>query len=197
MTLPIYQVDAFTGGLFAGNPAAVVFCESELPDSTMQKIAAENNLSETAFVITRDEQFQIRWFTPVTEVDLCGHATLAAAHVLFYHLNCPGELLIFSSNSGTLYVRRDGGVLYLNFPVDSISEVDPPEILVNGLGSRPHETYKGREDYLAVFENQDEIFSLNPDMNLLLDLPSRGVIVSSQGGDVDVKTGRKTDMSKS
>jgi len=185
MSLPIYQVDAFTAKLFAGNPAAVVLSESELSVSTMQKIAAENNLSETAFVVSRGEQFQIRWFTPTDEVDLCGHATLAAAHVLFYHLQVPAEVLSFSSNSGPLYVRQEGKILYLDFPVDSINEIDPPEILINALGTSPQEIYQGREDYLAIFEHEQDILSIDPDMRLMSHVPSRGVIVSSRGREVD------------
>lgn len=185
MTLPIYQVDVFAEEPFAGNPAAVVLCESELPASTMQKIAAENNLSETAFLVAQEEQFLIRWYTPVTEVDLCGHATLAAAHVLFYHLNCHGEVLFFSSNSDTLYVRREGEYLYLNFPVDSLARVDAPELLVNALGISPQEIYKGRDDYLTILENQEDVASIDPDMDLMSNLPSRGVIVSSPGREVD------------
>jgi PhzF family phenazine biosynthesis protein len=185
MNLPLYQVDAFTGRLFAGNPAAVVLCETELSASLMQSIAAENNLAETAFVVNEGGQFQIRWFTPTVEVDLCGHATLAAAHVIFNHLAFSGERITFSSKSGPLYVRQDAGILFLDFPADMFSEDDAPESLVDGLAMRPRETYKGRDDYLAIFENQDDIVSLRPDMSLISKVPSRGVIVSSPGRDVD------------
>jgi predicted PhzF superfamily epimerase YddE/YHI9 len=185
MNLPIYQIDAFTGHLFKGNPAAVVFCESFLADPMMQSIAAENNLAETAFVVKKGREFQIRWFTPTIEVNLCGHATLAAAHAIFNHLTFSGDLVLFSSKSGPLYVRRDGEILYLNFPADVFSVVDPPQPLVDGLGIRPIETYKGRDDYLAIFQSEDEILSLCPDMSLMMKVPSRGVIVSSQGKKVD------------
>jgi PhzF family phenazine biosynthesis protein len=183
--LPIYQVDAFTGRLFAGNPAAVVFSEAELASETMQSIAAENNLSETAFVVSAGKSFQIRWFTPTVEVDLCGHATLAAAHVIFNHLSYPGSTVSFSSRSGPLSVRKEGEVLSLNFPVDSIQAVDPPKPLIIGLGATPTEIFKGRDDYLAIFENEDTILSLSPDMQALLKVPSCGVIVSAPGSEVD------------
>jgi len=185
MKLPLYQIDAFTGRLFTGNPAAVVLCESELSAETMQSIAAENNLAETAFVVTTKINHQIRWFTPTVEVDLCGHATLAAAHVIFNHLNLSGNKVSFSSKSGPLHVRQDGEILYLDFPADSISAVKPPEPLINGLGSKPTELYKGRDDYLAIFDNEDNIISLCPDKALISKVPSRGVIVSSPGSEVD------------
>lgn len=185
MKLPIYQVDAFTGYLFRGNPAAVVFSEAELATETMQSIAAENNLSETAFVVAAGRSLQIRWFTPTVEVDLCGHATLAAAHVIFNHHRHSDNTISFSSKSGPLHVRKDGEALYLDFPVDSIQAVEPPESLIRGLGATPTEIYKGRDDYLAIFENEDTILSLNPDMAVLSTVPSRGVIVSAPGNKVD------------
>ena len=160
MKLPIYQVDAFTGQLFSGNPAAVIFSEAELPTETMQSIAAENNVPETAFVVTGGESHRIRWFTPTVEVDLCGHATLAAAHVLFNHLGWSGGRVSFSSKSGPLYVRKEGEILYLDFPADSIQPVEPPQPLIGGLGVKPMETYKGRDDYLAVFDCEETILAL-------------------------------------
>lgn len=183
--LPIYQVDAFTSYLFAGNPAAVVFSETELSLETMQSIAAENNVSETAFVVTAGEKHQIRWFTPTVEVNLCGHATLAAAHVIFNHLRPSGSKVSFSSKSGPLSVRQDGKILYLDFPVDSMEAVEPPEPLISGLGIQPTETYKGRDDYLAIFDNEDTLLSLRPDMAVLSKVPSRGVIVTAPGREVD------------
>jgi len=181
MKLPIYQVDAFASRLFTGNPAAVMLCDSELPSKTMQSIAAENNLAETAFVVTKGERHHIRWFTPTIEVDLCGHATLASAHVIFDHLHYSDDIITFSSKSGELYVRRDGAVLYLDFPADSVTAADPPEPLVKGLGVKPVELYKGRDDYLAIYDCEEDIDSLCPDMALLSKVPSRGIIVSSSG----------------
>lgn len=185
MNLPMYQIDAFTSHLFSGNPAAVVFSGSELSSEIMQAIASENNLSETAFVVTGRENYQIRWFTPTLEVDLCGHATLAAAHVIFHHLNYSGSTVSFFSKSGPLYVRKDGKILYLDFPVDSIQAVEPPEPLISGLGAKPTEVYKGRDDYLAIFDSEDAILSLTPDMALLSKVLSRGVIITAPGREVD------------
>ena len=186
MKLPIYQIDAFTGRLFAGNPAAVVICESDLSAETMQSIAAENNLSETAFVVLAGNDNKIRWFTPTVEVDLCGHATLAAAHVIFNHLKFSGNTVSFSSKSGPLHVRQDGEVLYLDFPADSITAAEALETLISGLGVTPSELYRGRDDFLAIFDNEDIIASLSPDMTLISKVPSRGVIVSSIGHEVQV-----------
>jgi PhzF family phenazine biosynthesis protein len=185
MDLTIYQVDAFSGRLFKGNPAAVVICETDIPASLMQSIAAENNLSETAFVFQEDGQFRIRWFTPAMEVDLCGHATLAAGHVLFNHLDFRGEKVTFSSKSGPLHVRKDGEYLFLDFPADTPSSVDPPEHLIDGLSVEPREIFRGRDDYLVIIDTQEEILSLRPDIPLISKVPSRGVIVSSPGVDVD------------
>ncbi len=185
MKLPLYQVDAFTNRLFSGNPAAVVLCASELSAKTMQAVAAENNLADTAFVVTARDNHRIRWFTPTVEVDLCGHATLAAAHVLFNHFGFSGNTLSFSSKSGPLYVRRKDEILFLDFPADSITAVEPPEPLIGGLGERPVELYRGRDDYLAVFDDEERIVSLCPDMALISGVPSRGVIVTARGREVD------------
>jgi len=185
MKLPIFQVDAFTSSLFLGNPAAVVFPESELTAKTMQSIAAENNLAETAFVIADDESYQIRWFTPTIEVDLCGHATLAAAHVIFNHFGYAGNKVSFSSKSGNLHVCQKGNVLYLDFPANTIRVVEISENIVNGLGKKPIELYKGQDDYLAIFGCEEDVASLSPDMNLLCTIPSRGIIVTSPGREAD------------
>ncbi|MBT4484138.1 MAG: PhzF family phenazine biosynthesis protein [Candidatus Latescibacteria bacterium] len=185
MKIPIYQIDAFAGRLFSGNPAAVAFPKSELPPETMQAIASENNLAETAFVVIDGKNYQICWFTPTVEVDLCGHATLAAAHVIFNHLGYSDDTVLFSSKSGPLYVRKEEKVLYLNFPADTLHEVEPSADIINGLGARPIETFRGRDDYLAIFENEKTISSLSPDMNILCRIPLRGVIVSGPGCESD------------
>jgi PhzF family phenazine biosynthesis protein len=181
MKIPIYQVDAFADKLFSGNPAAVVFPDSELPDATMQSIAAENNLAETAFVLADGDNFQIRWFTPTVEVDLCGHATLASAHVLFNHLEYSGDVIAFLSKSGELRVRQEDNILYLDFPADTIQAAELTPGIGNGLGDRPIELYKGRDDYLAIFDSEKTITSLQPNMNTLGKIPSRGIIVSAPG----------------
>ncbi len=189
MWLEIYQVDAFTDRLFAGNPAAVVLCENELSEKLMQSIAAENNLAETAFVIKTPDRLAIRWFTPTVEVDLCGHATLAAAHVLFEYQEDAGSLLSFESRSGTLRVRKTDDALWLDFPTDRlVREGTIPEELIKGLGIEPRELYRGRDDYLAILDSEEYIRDLSPDLaalDALARLPVRGVIVSAPGNEVD------------
>jgi len=185
MKLPIYQVDAFASRIFTGNPAAVVVCKSELFVEIMQSIATENNLSETAFILMTRNEYQIRWFTPTLEVDLCGHATLAAAHVIFNHLKSSQNKVSFFSKSGPLHVHKNGEILYLDFPKDSFTAVEPFEQLINGLGVRPSELYKGRDDFLAILDNEVSVASLCPNMQSISKVPSRGVIVSSKGTEVD------------
>jgi PhzF family phenazine biosynthesis protein len=185
MTLPIYQVDAFSDRLFAGNPAAVVVTESELSVQTMQAVAAENNLAETAFVVAEGERYAIRWFTPTVEVDLCGHATLAAAHLFFEHLGHAGNAITFSSSSGTLHVRKETGLLWLDFPADTVETIEADALLADALGVRPIEHYEGRNDLMVVFENEEQVASLSPNMALLAKLPVRGVIATAEGGETD------------
>lgn len=181
MILPLYQVDAFTTRTFGGNPAAVVPLTEWLADEWLQHIARENNLSETAFFIPEGPGYQIRWFTPTTEVDLCGHATLATAHVLYNHLNTKDEQLIFSSRSGPLKVTRDTKRIILNFPVDDLEPVMPPEGLIEAIGRESLFCYKGKDDYLLVYEKQADIRDLVPDFSLLMDVEARGIIVSAPG----------------
>ena len=186
MKVQIYQVDAFSDRAFGGNPAAVIALEQWLPEAVLQNIAAENNLSETAFYLPHSESdFHIRWFTPTTEVDLCGHATLATAHVLFQHKNYLGENVSFFSKSGILNVTKVNGGYEMNFPSDEIQPISPPPELINGLGISPQEVYRGRDDYLAIVPFQSEIESLRPNFRELTKLPARGVIVSSKGNDED------------
>ena len=185
MTIRMYQVDAFADELFHGNPAAVCPLESWLPDETMQKIAMENNLAETAFFVKENDRFRLRWFTPAVEVDLCGHATLATAYVLFEIDRFTGPLIEFDSRSGPLTVRRDGDRLTLDFPADSVVPVDLPAGLAEALGARPLEVYKGKTDYLLVFGSQAEIEALAPDFGLLGKIPARGIIVTAKGDEAD------------
>ncbi len=185
MKLPMYQVDAFASRIFTGNPAAVVVCKSELSDEIMQSVATENNLSETAFVVVARNEYQIRWFTPTVEVDLCGHATLAAAHVIFNHLKSSQNKVSFYSKSGPLHVHKNGEILCLDFPTDSFTAVEPFEQLINGLGVRPSELYRGRDDFLAILDNEVSVASLCPNIKSLSKVPSRGVIVSSAGTEAD------------
>jgi PhzF family phenazine biosynthesis protein len=184
--LKVYVVNAFTKDEFGGNPAAVVPLENWLPDELMQHIAAQHNLSETAFVIPEINQFAIRWFTPTVEVNLCGHATLASAHVYFSSLNFADEKIIFHSKSGPLSAtRQKDGRICLDFPVNSpIPTTMLPEI-EKGLNIQPKEIYNSTLDYLAIFESQHQIENLNPDFNMLAKVASRGLIASAPGFNSD------------
>ncbi len=184
MSIPIYQVDAFTDKLFGGNPAAVCPLEKWLDTELMQKIAAENNLSETAFFVKEGKGFELRWFTPKVEVDLCGHATLASAHVLFNHLDYDEKQITFSSASGELRVTTTNGKITLDFPSTPPSQVETVPELTQGLGLEPTEVHKSR-DYLALFESEDDILSIAPDFDILMKLDSLGVIITAQGKNSD------------
>ena len=185
MTFKIYQVDAFASNIFEGNPAAVVPLEKWLPDEKMQKIALENNLSETAFFIPKENSFQIRWFTPLAEVDLCGHATLGTAHVLFRHLNYNKKEIQFKSRSGLLKVKCENDILYLDFPASILSEVKTPDNLKSAFQFQPVKCLLGRDDYMLIFKNENEILNLNPDFQQLSKLKTRGIIVTSTSTEFD------------
>ncbi len=180
MRLTQYQVDAFAERPFEGNPAAVIPLEEWLPDELMQAIAAENNLSETAFFVPESHGYRIRWFTPTTEVSLCGHATLAAAFVLFDQLDYKKPIIAFNSLSGWLTVSRNGNRLVLDFPRADIEPCDLPMGLVDALGSEPLECLRAGEDYLVVYANADEVSRLIPEFRALKQLESRGVIVTAE-----------------
>jgi len=188
MELPIYQVDAFAGKVFAGNPAAVCPLDGPLDAVLMQAIAAENNLSETAFFHPEGEGFRIRWFTPVSEIDLCGHATLASAWVLFNELDHHGPEILFMSQSGPLRVTRGDGPrsdwLRMDFPAWEPGPVAPPGMLLKGLrGPDPVEVLATR-DWLVVYESEKDVLRLDPDMEKLKGLDRLGVIVTAPGGPV-------------
>lgn len=185
MKLPIYQIDAFAEKPFEGNPAAVVPLEEWLSDQTMQEIAAENNLAETAFFVPADEGFHIRWFTPNKEVKLCGHATLASAFVLFEILGYEQDAVAFHSLSGLLSVTKTGKTLTLNFPCRKPEKCEIPHELVKGLGKTPFECYRG-EDFLAVFDSEKEISSIQPNHGFLEQLDLRGVIVTARSSADDL-----------
>ena len=184
MKIKQYQVDAFATRAFEGNPAAVCPLEAWLDDGLLQAIAEENNLSETAFFVPSGEGFELRWFTPLREVDLCGHATLAAAHVLFEMLGYAGPAITFETRSGELIVQRKGARLEMNFPACPPSPCERSEILAQGLGQRPLEVLAA-DDYLAVFDSEATVRAIKPDMTLLGQLDLRGVIVTAPGSDVD------------
>ncbi len=184
--LKFYQVDAFTGRLFGGNPAAVCLPAVWPADPLMQQIATENNLSETAFVVRRGDDYEIRWFTPTVEVDLCGHATLASAFVIFNHCDFRGkEIRFHSPRSGELKVRQEGKKLFLDFPADEIFPVDPASVTSLGIGRAPLELYRGKTDYMAVLGSEEEVRAILPDFPAVGKLDARGLIVTAPGDNVD------------
>jgi PhzF family phenazine biosynthesis protein len=184
MKLSLYHCDAFAGRVFAGNPAAVVPLERWLDDHTLQAIAAENNLSETAFFVGGRGQYEIRWLTPATEVDLCGHATLAAAHVVMTSLEPGSKTVSFRSKSGPLMVTRDGDLLARDFPARPPLPLPVSEALVLAIGRKPREVWTAR-DLMAVFDGEEEVRSLRPDRERLAELECFGVIVTAPGHEVD------------
>ena len=184
MKLPIYQVDAFTNRVFAGNPAAVVILEEWLPDEVLQGIALENNLSETAYIVPRGESFGLRWFTPAVEVDLCGHATLASAFVLFREGHVPGDVLVFESQSGDLMVRQEGELLAMDFPARPPRSVADSASLSAALRATPQELLVAR-DHLAVFGTQAEVEALAPDFAAIAALDAFAIIATAPGESCD------------
>ena len=184
MEIPIYQVDAFARRQFAGNPAAVCPLKAWIPDATMQAIAAENNLAETAFFVREGAGFRLRWFTPAVEVDLCGHATLAAAFVIFEYLRYKKEEIAFESRSGTLRVTREGKRLCLDFPAIKLERSGAPPQLIEGLGTQPLEVWNAM-DYMVVFASEDDVRELQPSFEPIAAVTKRGVIVTAPGKKVD------------
>ena len=184
MRIPYYQADAFTSRLFSGNPAGVCLLAGWLPDATMQSIATENNLSETAFVVPRGTLFDLRWFTPAVEVDLCGHATLAAAHVIYEHLAWREENVRFETRSGQVSVARNEDLLTLDFPARPASACNAPRELLEGLGAKPALVAKSR-DYLAVFDSEEDVYRLQPEMGKLMQVDCLGVIATARGKECD------------
>ena len=185
MKVPIYQVDAFSRSVFSGNPAAVCPLEHWLSDDAMQAIAAENNLAETAFLVRNGGSFDLRWFTPVCEIDLCGHATLGSAHVIFEELQEPGDSVRFQTKSGELAVRRqDGGLLTMNFPSRPPERIEPDPRLAPALGGSPIEILAAR-DYLVRYGSDEQVRALSPDIDALKKIDRFAVIVTAPGTDCD------------
>ena len=184
MSIPYYQVDAFTSTLFSGNPAGVCLLADWLPDQVLQSIAAENNLAETAFVVQKDTSFDLRWFTPTLEMDLCGHATLAPAHVIFRHLGYRGDVVRFQTRAGLLTVTRNEDLLTLDFPARPAATCVTPQELIQGLGCIPTATFKAR-DYLAVLETEQAVREVRLDMVALVRLDCLGVIITAPGESCD------------
>ncbi|RVT76684.1 PhzF family phenazine biosynthesis protein [Flavobacterium sufflavum] len=184
--MKIYQIDAFTKSVFSGNPAAVCPLEEWISDEIMLKIAAENNLAETAFYVKNGDKYEIRWFTPKVEVDLCGHATLAAAYVLFHYENHSDSVITFQSpRSGDLTVTKEGDLLSLNFPVDKLEPIPLTNEILDAFDSKPQLAFKGKTDYMLVFNNEEEILNLKPNFEKISKLNVRGVIVTAQGDNSD------------
>ena len=184
MRIPYYRIDAFASGPFQGNPAGVCILEHWLPDELMQKIAQENRHSETAFVVAAAGVFQLRWFTPVKEVRLCGHATLAAAFALFEHRGHPGTAIQFETASGPLMVEREGSLLVLDLPARPTEPCETPVALVRALNQPPLETRRARA-YLAVLATESDVRTLQPDLKAVEELDAAGLIVTAPGQDVD------------
>ncbi len=187
MKLPVYIADAFTTKLFGGNPAAICPLQEWLPDKTMQSLAAENNLSETAFIIEEDDHFRIRWFTPSTEVKLCGHATLASAHIFYSELGHSKPEIWFESLSGLLKVFRKNENSYtLDFPANPPEAVTKiPEGLFEGLGIENGLVFKTSFDYMVELPSQQTIEALKPDFTSLSRVKARGVITTAKGNESD------------
>lgn len=184
MRLPLYQVDAFTSKLFGGNPAAICPLECWLPDSLLQSIAAENNIAETAFFVKEADGYRIRWFTPAVEVDLCGHATLAAAYVLLECLGLPADHITFNSRSGPLTVHRQAYLYTLDFPSRPGASVPISDALSAALGRAPEAAYQAR-DLLCVFPSEADVAALRPDMKALAALPHFAIIATAPGHHCD------------
>jgi PhzF family phenazine biosynthesis protein len=185
MQLPIFQIDAFTDHIFGGNPAAICPLDSWFPETLMQSIAAENNLAETAFFVNEGESYHLRWFTPTTEVTLCGHATLASAYVLFECLGISADSIHFTSLSGSLYVTKGtDGALTMDFPRAKMERCSTPQVLWESLGAHPIECFKG-DDYMAILDSEETLINIQPDLQQLATLPVRGVVVTAQGKDCD------------
>ena len=184
MEIKIYQVDAFADNTFEGNPAAVCPLDEWISDELLQKIAEENNLSETAFFVAEDKGYSLRWFTPEDEVDLCGHATLAAAHVLFQHLGYVKESILFYTKSGTLEVGRSDSGYSMSFPASDPETIDTPAVLEEALGVVPTKTLVAF-DYIVVLDSESQVRSISPDFIKLQTLDYRGVVVTAPGDEVD------------
>jgi PhzF family phenazine biosynthesis protein len=186
MSQKIYQIDAFADKIFSGNPAAVCPLDEWMRDEVLQNIAMENNLAETAFYVKNKDGYELRWFTPAAEVDLCGHATLAAAFVLFNFENHQGETIHFQTRkSGILTVTKHGELLTLNFPTDDLEEVELTKELTAAFNIKPGLAFKGKTDYMLVFENESQIKEIIANYDAISKLKARGIIITAKGDRVD------------
>ena len=191
MKIPIFQVDAFTGEVFRGNPAAVCVLQDWLDDATMLTIAAENNLSETAFLVRQSGGYKLRWFAPKYEVQLCGHATLASALVVFSRIDSSASSATFETRSGSLTVSRDGDLMLMDFPAIPLKDCpSPPRAVLDGIGPRPRVVLRSganapEGNYFVVYEDEADLRDLQIDFGLLEDLHPSGVCVTAPGRDSD------------
>ena len=184
MKLDVYFIDAFADKVFTGNPAAVIFTDID-DEKLMQKIASENNLSETAFVNLTKDTNHIRWFSPLKEVDLCGHATLASGFAYFNFINKDKNEVTFMSASGELSVSKNNDLYELNFPKDNLTKIDLEDRVEDSIGVKPVETYIGDINLIAILDSEDAIKELNPDFNKLINLEGQGLIVTAQSNEYD------------
>lgn len=186
MNIPIYIVDAFTNKLFSGNPAAVCPLDNWLDVELMQNIAMENNLSETVFFVKANNKYEIRWFAPTQEMDLCGHATLASAFVIFNLLNYQSAVIhFFSPRSGDLFVRKDGELFIMDFPSDIFDEIKYEPSFDKCFGITPNKIYKGKTDFMFVFNNESQIKKMTPNLDEIKKLGGRGLIITAKGDHTD------------
>ena len=185
-SIPIYQVDAFSKKVFSGNPAAVCILDYWLSDGVMQDIASENNLSETAFININTKPFGIRWFTPECEMGLCGHATLASARVLFdEYMDKDQKEITFSAQRGLLKTIKKSEQIFLDFPADEPIEQEINNVIRESLGANIQQLFKGRDDYLAILDNEASIRNVSINMSKVSELNARGLVVSAQGDEYD------------
>lgn len=184
MNIKQYTVDAFTQHVFAGNPAAVCVLDEWLPDETMQHIAMENNLSETAFTVKEGDAYRLRWFTPGGEISLCGHATLGTSYVLFRFYEKEADQLTFHTMSGDLFITRDGERMTMNFPSYTCHEIEITPLMTDVFGTAPNHAFLDR-DLLLVYEDEAIIRHMQPDFEKMQHLPGIGVGVTAPGKDYD------------
>jgi len=182
---PLYQVDAFAEQPFTGNPAAVVIMNEWPEKQIMQNIAMENNLSETAFLVKIDDIYHVRYFTPTVEVDLCGHATLASGYVLFTFYNEKNTITFRTTSKGDLFITKKEDQMILDFPTDQYQEVELPKFVIEALEAKPSEIYWGLNDLMLVFDNEYQIREMNPNFDIMAKIPSRGMMVTAPGKEVD------------
>ena len=183
--MTIFQVDAFTNKLFKGNPAAICPLNEWISDKLMQSIAEENNLSETAFFVKSQDGYDLRWFTPASEIDLCGHATLAAAHIIFTALNYKEKIVEFNTKSGRLTVEKKGDWYTLDFPTEEVTAFETPALLEDAIKTTVLCSFKGKWKYLIEIQDEETLLNLDPNFQLLGQVGSDGIIVTSKGDTVD------------